>query len=247
MAEDAQPWGRSLLLSSVTRPGDLETELGMGSAVANPRGQATFLPGCGVFAGAASAVGIAPPSNGMETSTGSTSCGWADTAEGSWQCQPGKSPSCHHAKHPEAPCSHRGGSTAEAKVPPEALSLRHRTRGGRRAASKASQVGSVILEWLLGEAVVKPQGQLGGQRCICCDSLPFQSPHRDGLSDSSVSCARGDTVPVGGHHSRHASGDTFALQQISDIFEDNITSSCLALPRTSEDTSAGPGCDIAIC
>lgn len=140
MAEDAQPWGRSLLLSSVTRPGDLETELGMGSAVANPRCQATFLPGCGVFAGAASAVGIAPPSNGMETSTGSTSCGWADTAEGSWQCQPGKSPSCHHAKHPEAPCSHRGGSTAEAKVPPEALSLRHRTRGGRRAASKASQV-----------------------------------------------------------------------------------------------------------
>lgn len=37
MAEDAQPWGRSLLLSSVTRPEDLETELRVGSVVAKPR------------------------------------------------------------------------------------------------------------------------------------------------------------------------------------------------------------------
>lgn len=79
------------------------------------------------FAGAASAVGIAPASNGMETSTGSTSHGWADSAEGSGSASLGSHNLCHHGKHPEAPCSHPGGSAAEAKVPPEALNLQHRT------------------------------------------------------------------------------------------------------------------------
>lgn len=37
MAGDARPWGRSLLLCSVTTPGHLETELGLGSVVAKPR------------------------------------------------------------------------------------------------------------------------------------------------------------------------------------------------------------------
>lgn len=134
MAGEARLLGRSLLLSSVTRAGDLETELGMGSVVAKP---------CSCQAvEAASAVGVAPTSSGMETSTGSTSQGWVDTAEGSWQCQPWQSPSCHHAKQPEAPCSHPGGSAAEAKVSPEALSLGHRAGGGCRAAPKASQVDS---------------------------------------------------------------------------------------------------------
>lgn len=63
------------------------------------------------------------------------------------------------------PYSHPGVSVAEAKVPPEALNLHHRTREGHRAASTASQVGSVILGWLLWEVVVEPQGQLlWGQR-----------------------------------------------------------------------------------
>lgn len=45
----------------------------MVNVVANPRDQATFLPGHGVTAEAASAVEIAPPSNGLKISTRYTS------------------------------------------------------------------------------------------------------------------------------------------------------------------------------
>lgn len=143
------------------------------------------------------------------------------------------------------PCSHPGVSTAEAKVPPEALNLHHGTRGGHRAASRASQMGLVLLGWLwsTGSAALETEGPQGVSALT--DSHPMSVPHRDGLSDSSASRARGDAVHAGGH-------DVLLVvpshgQRFVTFLRTRQLSCFLALPRYSEDASACPGCDIAIC
>lgn len=135
MAGDARPWGRSLLLSSVTRPGDLETELGMGSVVAKPCSCQAVEDLQGLH---------------LQWESLPQTMGWKpaldphpEAGQALLRAAGSASLGCHHpATMPEALCSHPGASAAEAKVSPEAQTLGHRAGGGCRAASKACQVDS---------------------------------------------------------------------------------------------------------
>lgn len=62
-----------------------------------------------------------------------------------------------------------------------------------------------------GSAALGTEGPQG--LSAVTDSHPTSAPHRDGLSDSSASCARGDAVCAGGHDTHqfwHAAGGSFA-------------------------------------